>query len=99
MRAKSGSSMTSLKPSNYIPTLDGWRAVSIIAVIGFHTFAGENWWLLPFKYGYKGVSIFFGISGYLICSRLLDEQDKHGKINLKSFYIRRVFRILPPAFL
>lgn len=91
--------MKPLKPTNYIPTLDGWRAVSIIAVIGFHAGAGRSWWLSPFNYGYQGVSIFFGISGYLICSRLLDEEEKHGKISLKSFYIRRVCRILPPAFL
>lgn len=87
------------KPSNYIPTLDGWRAVSIIAVIGFHAGWGDNWWLSPFTYGFMGVSIFFGISGYLICSRLLDEEERHGKISLKGFYIRRVCRIVPPAFL
>jgi peptidoglycan/LPS O-acetylase OafA/YrhL len=47
--------------------------------------------------GLKGVDIFFGISGLLICSRLLAEEAEHGKIGLKEFYIRRAFRILPPA--
>jgi len=45
-----------------------------------------------------GVDLFFGISGLLICGRLLDENEKTGGISLHSFYIRRVFRILPPAF-
>jgi peptidoglycan/LPS O-acetylase OafA/YrhL len=34
----------------------------------------------------------------LICGRLLDENERTGGISLGSFYIRRVFRILPPAF-
>ncbi len=40
---------------------------------------------------------FFGISGLLICSRLLEEEQAHQRISLKEFYIRRAFRILPPA--
>ena len=34
----------------------------------------------------------------LICGRLLDESERTGGFSLGSFYIRRVFRILPPAF-
>src|SRR5207248_5891757 len=41
---------------------------------------------------------FFAISGYLICTRLLVEEETTGSISLRSFYIRRVFRILPPAY-
>ncbi|MDX6289284.1 MAG: hypothetical protein QOH42_1083 [Blastocatellia bacterium] len=48
--------------------------------------------------GYRGVNIFFGISGFLICSKLLSEKSLKRKISLKNFYTRRVFRILPPAF-
>jgi peptidoglycan/LPS O-acetylase OafA/YrhL len=43
------------------------------------------------------VDVFFAISGLLICSRLLEEERRFGTINLKSFYIRRVSRIIPPA--
>jgi peptidoglycan/LPS O-acetylase OafA/YrhL len=46
--------------------------------------------------GAKGVDIFFAISGFLITSRLLDERDKFKQINIRNFYLRRVFRILPP---
>ena len=45
----------------------------------------------------KGVALFFGISGFLICSRLLEESHAKGSISLRAFYIRRAFRILPPA--
>ena len=39
------------------------------------------------------MAVFFTISGYLITTLLLEDQ------NLRGFYIRRVFRILPPAYL
>ncbi|HQY88771.1 MAG TPA: acyltransferase, partial [Tepidisphaeraceae bacterium] len=48
--------------------------------------------------GYLGVRIFFGISGFLICSRLIEESRVRGRIDLGGFYIRRFFRILPALF-
>ena len=47
--------------------------------------------------GPNGVSLFFAISGFLICSRLLEEDRACGRISLRGFYIRRGCRILPPA--
>jgi peptidoglycan/LPS O-acetylase OafA/YrhL len=49
--------------------------------------------------GMKGVSLFFAISGFLICSRLLEERRERGFISIREFYIRRAWRILPPALL
>ncbi len=43
--------------------------------------------------GGLGVALFFAISGYLITTLLLEDQ------NLRRFYIRRAFRILLPAYL
>jgi peptidoglycan/LPS O-acetylase OafA/YrhL len=43
--------------------------------------------------GVIGVDIFFAISGLLITSQLLEQSD------LRQFYVRRAFRILPPASL
>jgi peptidoglycan/LPS O-acetylase OafA/YrhL len=43
------------------------------------------------------VQLFFAISGFLITSRLMEEHDRWGSFSLKAFYIRRGFRILPPA--
>ena len=84
----------------YLPTLDGWRAVAIIAVIfhhdAVHAVGSFNTrWL--YEYGSLGVDIFFAISGILICSRLLREEEANGFIHLREFYLRRCLRILPPA--
>lgn len=86
----------------YWPTLDGWRAIAVLMVIFAHdaeySFGAftTKWFLLN---GGAGVDLFFGISGFLICTRLLEEEQAFGKISLRDFYIRRAFRILPPALL
>lgn len=49
-----------------------------------------------FSHGGIGVDIFFGLSGFLICTLLLRERAKNGRIDYSGFYIRRAFRILPP---
>jgi peptidoglycan/LPS O-acetylase OafA/YrhL len=82
--------------SGYIPTLDGWRAVAIIAVLINHDMS----WLPTsqiHKFGRPGVDLFFALSGILICTRLLEEEQISGKISLRNFYIRRIFRIQPAA--
>jgi peptidoglycan/LPS O-acetylase OafA/YrhL len=84
----------------YLPTLDGWRTLSIAAVIFCHDRLHQfgpfsTGWL--YRHGNLGVDIFFTISGLLICSRLLDEEQDTGSISIQSFYLRRAFRILPPA--
>ncbi len=51
------------------------------------------------KYGgIAGVTLFFVLSGYLITSILLREHDSTGAISLRSFYMRRVLRLLPALF-
>ncbi|MDR5726730.1 MAG: acyltransferase [Terriglobia bacterium] len=77
-----------------IPTLDGLRAVAISIVITSHI-AWQNTALG--RLGHLGVLIFFALSGYLITARLLDEYAANGRISLRNFYLRRAFRILPPA--
>ncbi len=99
---------SSRAPRDYIPTLDGWRAIAIMAVIVCHgsgqlfSAAGRfpnPQWLRLTDYGALGVDVFFGISGFLICTRILQDKDGLGRISLRSFYIRRAFRILPPYLL
>ncbi|MDX8049287.1 acyltransferase [Lentzea sp. BCCO 10_0798] len=76
------------------PALDGLRAFAAVIVVVFH-FGGAEWkWLS----GWVGVYLFFVLSGFLITTLLLREQDLKGRISLKNFYIRRVFRIMPPYF-
>lgn len=48
-----------------------------------------------FKNGPLGVDLFFLISGFLITSLLLNEKQFNSKIDVKSFYIRRMLRIWP----
>ena len=50
------------------------------------------------SYGWIGVDIFFVLSGYLIGTQLLGEVKRYGRVDLKSFYLRRAFRILPAFF-
>ena len=47
--------------------------------------------------GYAGVLLFFAISRFLITSRMLEEHMHAGTVSLRKFYLRRAFRILPPA--
>jgi peptidoglycan/LPS O-acetylase OafA/YrhL len=83
-----------------IPTLDGWRAVAISAVLIHHVARGfflreADYDLNITRYGAFGVDIFFGLSGLLITKLLLDEWQRSASFDLRGFYIRRVFRILP----
>jgi peptidoglycan/LPS O-acetylase OafA/YrhL len=82
--------------TSYIATLDGWRAVAIISVMICH---GLDQHVYPFAeaLGYAGVLLFFAISGFLITSRMIEESLLTGTISLRKFYLRRAFRILPPA--
>jgi peptidoglycan/LPS O-acetylase OafA/YrhL len=94
-----------LRPADYLPTLDGWRAVAILWVMACHSQAqlfGPDGFLPSQRLarwaerGTFGVDIFFGISGLLITSRLLSGKAASGRLDLGRFYLRRVFRILPP---
>ncbi|MCK5918077.1 MAG: acyltransferase, partial [Cocleimonas sp.] len=76
----------------YRKEIDGLRALAVIPVILFH--AGFEW----LKGGYVGVDIFFVISGYLITTILLQEQQK-GTFSILNFYERRARRILPALFI
>ena len=78
---------------NRLPTLDGWRAVAIVAVLCCHA-GWPNAAVAP--YGAMGVSVFFALSGFLITRRLMEEWRGAGRIDTGSFYVRRAFRILPP---
>lgn len=80
----------------YFGSLDGFRALSIIAVIWHHTGGDIVSGAIPMlKVGFLGVDMFFVISGFLIVTLLLRERDRTGDISLKGFYIRRTLRIFP----
>lgn len=90
--------------NNRLPSLDGWRALSILVVLAAHTKATFDFpkeldvyfkWLFD---GDLGVRTFFIISGLLITWLLLNEERLNGCISLKKFYIRRILRIWPVYF-
>src|SRR5689334_5745548 len=85
-----------------IPSLDGIRAFSILAVLTMHLAGTKNFVqyeaVEPFNLGFLGVWTFFVISGFLITSLLLEEMASTGKISLKAFYIRRTLRIFPCSY-
>jgi hypothetical protein len=70
-----------------IVSLDGLRAVSIAMV-----FVGHFWGGLGHSFkavaleslAYSGVQVFFVISGFLITTLLLKEQERHGAVSLRS---------------
>jgi peptidoglycan/LPS O-acetylase OafA/YrhL len=74
----------------YIPAIDGLRAVAVIAVILYHL--GVSW--IPG--GFLGVDLFFVISGYVITRLLLDSIQERGGLDLRDFYMARIRRLLPP---
>ncbi|MDH5180003.1 MAG: acyltransferase [Gammaproteobacteria bacterium] len=45
--------------------------------------------------GDKGVDMFFILSGFLIASILMQEHQRTGQLNIRSFYAKRAIRILP----
>lgn len=78
-----------MRRSNYLPHVDGLRAIAVLAVIFFHLD------IALFQGGYVGVDVFFVISGFLITGILREELEKSGSLNLKKFYVRRMKRLMP----
>ncbi len=76
-----------------IPSLDGIRSLAFGLVFMAH--AGLSKYV-PAQFG---VTAFFFLSGYLITTLLRREHSRYGRISLRNFYVRRAFRILPPAYL
>ena len=77
----------------HFPGLNGIRALSVLAIIAFHS--GLSW--IPG--GYYGVDAFFVLSGFLITALLLAEWGDSGRIDLRRFWGRRARRLLPALFL
>lgn len=87
--------MNSLKKVEYIPTLDGLRAIAVIAVIISHLVESKLGQHPLTGLGNFGVSLFFGISGYIISTYLINEIENTGTIDLKKFYLKRIYRLMP----
>jgi peptidoglycan/LPS O-acetylase OafA/YrhL len=67
------------------------RAVAVLAVVLYHAHVG----LL--RGGFTGVDVFYVISGFVITGMLWRQLDGEG-VSLRSFYRRRIQRLLPVSF-
>jgi len=82
----------------YMPHLDSLRALAVFGVLVEH-FWRPSFAVVPL--GHVGVRLFFVLSGYLITRILLQSRESidAGRVTLsravKSFYLRRVLRLVP----
>jgi peptidoglycan/LPS O-acetylase OafA/YrhL len=92
---------------NRYPSLHGLRVLAIVSVVQFHVtwiFAGEQGIRLDRDFTASSLTVFFGmdlffmLSGFLIGLILLRALEKHGKQDLKRFYIRRISRTFPSYY-
>ena len=74
--------------ADHLGTLDGLRAVAVVAVVAYH--------LGHLRGGFLGVDVFFVLSGFLITRLLLAERENSGGIGLRAFWRRRLRRLVPP---
>ncbi|WP_341207074.1 acyltransferase family protein [uncultured Sphingomonas sp.] len=68
--------------------IDGLRALAVLPIVLFHFGAAT------LSGGYVGVDVFFVISGFVIARSIVADVDA-GRFSLRSFYVRRICRILP----
>ncbi len=72
-----------------ILALDGLRTVAIAMVVAYHVDKS----LVPA--GHWGVPLFFVLSGFVITASLSAEIDRTGRLDLGTFYRKRLLRIVP----
>lgn len=78
----------------HLDVLDGWRGVSILLVLAAHLLPlGPKYTRMNENTGILGMVFFFVLSGFLITSFLLSDQ------NIVRFLVRRFFRVIPLAWL
>lgn len=68
--------------------IQGLRAIAVLLVLAYH--AG-----LPLPGGFRGVDVFFVISGFVITAMLLRQLSAGGTISLRRFYLQRARRLTP----
>ncbi|MBX3698915.1 MAG: acyltransferase family protein [Dokdonella sp.] len=87
--ARTGSTLSHSPRADYLPFVDGLRAIAVIAVIVYHL---RPAWLPG---GFAGVDVFFVISGFVV-SASVSRWDRGGLRELLAyFYARRMQRIAP----
>jgi peptidoglycan/LPS O-acetylase OafA/YrhL len=98
--------------SHDLPELDGLRALAVLMVLTYHvwvlSYLDSNFHLIMlgqdltfiFAWGHPGVDLFFILSGFLLFLPFARAFHTKGKSpNLKGYFIKRLFRILPAYYL
>lgn len=95
MNASQGSS----RSLDYMPRLDGLRAISVFGVVVQHLAPSEA--IRSLGLGAAGVSTFFVLSGYLITRVLFQYRDRNSSFGRAAvhFYWRRLLRLSPAYYL
>ena len=89
------------KKTRFFGSLNGLRFLCIFAVLWHHSpaFGEIENPIQLLERGFTGVDFFFSLSGYLITTLLLREEERNGRFSITGFYWRRILRILPVYYL
>ncbi len=80
----------SLTKIKHRPLLDGTRGVMMCVVLGYHLGG-----ITKLPGAWVSMDFFFVLSGYLITTLLVKEYERSGRLDLKTFFRRRVRRLGP----
>lgn len=85
----------SVKKLDYLPGLDGIRALAAFLVISTHWPNNS----ISLKFGWIGVNIFFVLSGFLITRILVNDKPQVFRTYILNFFYKRALRIFPAYYL
>lgn len=97
--------MAATFPKQRLIELDGLRGFALVMILVFHAVSQEGAYpsgtflyflQRSFAMGWTALDLFFVLSGFLIGGILMDARASHSYF--KTFYLRRVFRIVPVYF-
>ncbi|MCW3053864.1 MAG: hypothetical protein JWN14_3034 [Chthonomonadales bacterium] len=101
----------STEPTPRLEFIDGLRALAMLMVLLFHTWAFSGGWHLDiplghhkfnlfsvFSIGHIGVSLFLVLSGFCLYWPFV-KGGKRREMSLKDFAVKRCRRILPPYYI
>ncbi|NOT30343.1 MAG: acyltransferase [Planctomycetes bacterium] len=88
-RARAPSAHAEFLARRHFASLDGLRALGILAVVWHHTVGGP---------GRLGANLFFLLSGFLVTTILVRERARTGMLAVARFRVRRARRLYPLYF-
>lgn len=80
----------------HLRALDGLRGAAVLLVVAYHgSYLKVGWGPRSLPGGFVGVDVFFVLSGFLITRNLATDLATRGGIDLGSFAMRRIRRLIP----